>query len=84
MKRLDQLCVALIGMVLIIALTGCAPTVLPPSPEDIQTALAETLTAEPQPTEEIAETEKATNITGDLRLGLRRLSEPACRPEHLL
>jgi hypothetical protein len=61
MKRLDQFCITLIGVVLIIALTGCAPTVLPPSPEDIQTALAETLTAEPQPTEEIAATEKPTN-----------------------
>lgn len=41
---------AILGGVFLSLLAGCAPQVLTPSPGDIQTALAQTLTAEPTPT----------------------------------
>ena len=50
MKRLIRIGIIFSSIVLMAALSGCAPQVLTPSPGDIQTALAQTLTAEPSPT----------------------------------
>jgi len=59
MKRYDHFWFALLAMVVFLALTGCAPQVATPSPGDIQTALAQTLTAEPSPT--LSPTPRSTN-----------------------
>lgn len=48
-----------IGILALLLLIGCTPQTLPPSAEDIQTALAQTLTAEPSPT--LSPTPKTTD-----------------------
>lgn len=50
---------AILGVLFLSLLAGCAPQVVTPSPGDIQTALAETLTAQPSPT--LTPTFEATN-----------------------
>ena len=59
MKSLKRIWIIFAGIVLIGALSGCAPQVQTPSPGDIQTALAQTLTAEPSPT--LSPTPRPTN-----------------------
>lgn len=59
MKRLKRIWIILAGIILISALSACAPQVQTPSPGDIQTALAQTLTAEPSPT--LSPTPRPTN-----------------------
>lgn len=59
MKRLKGIWIILASIILISALSACAPQVQTPSPGDIQTALAQTLTAEPSPT--LSPTPRPTN-----------------------
>ena len=59
MKRKHFFRLIILSSFTIALLIGCAPQVLTPSPGDIQTALAETLAA--QPTETIAPTNAPTN-----------------------
>lgn len=61
MKRNHYFRLLIIGFCTVFFLIGCAPEVLPASEEDIQTALAETLAA--QPTETIAPTVAPTKTT---------------------
>ncbi len=49
-EKIWHIIAALMGVMVLSLLAGCAPQVLTPSPGDIQTALAQTLTAEPPPT----------------------------------
>lgn len=59
MNRLIKIWIIFSSILLVTALSGCAPQVLTPSPGDIQTALAQTLTAEPSAT--LSPTPRATN-----------------------
>ena len=59
MKKNQMKFALLASLILLICLTACAPQVLTPSPGDIQTALAETLAAEPSET--IQPTKAMTN-----------------------
>lgn len=67
MKNSRLMFAVIVSMLLIALLAGCAPQIQTPSPEDIQTALAQTLTAQPSatlsPTPEPTNTPRLTPTT---------------------